>query len=114
MVDPYCTGIKGGLLLQASPGAELSAILSDWLGIEATPTCSCSAMSLRMNSLGPDWCEGEGMAEILDVMRAEHGKRWAAGKTLLPWTDAGARWLVLLACRRSRAKVAGDHAPAQD
>ena len=88
-------------------GTELKALLKDWLGIESSPTCSCNAMARRMDTLGPDWCEGEGMASILDVMRAEHGKRWAAGKTILPWTDAGARQLVLLACRRSRAKAAG-------
>ena len=88
-------------------GTELKAVLNDWLGIEASPTCSCSSMARRMDSLGPDWCEGEGMASILDVMRAEHGKRWQDGRTILPWTDAGARQLVLLACRRSRAKAAG-------
>ena len=91
----------------AGPGAELKSLLRDWLGMEASPTCSCSSMASRMDSLGPDWCEGEGMAEILDVMRAEHGKRWADGRTILPWTDAGARQLVLLACRRSRARAAG-------
>ena len=85
------------------PGRELKAILKDWLGIEATPTCSCNAMSLRMDSLGPDWCEGEGMASILEVMRDEHAKRRADGRTILPWTDLGARQLVLLACRRARA-----------
>ena len=89
------------------PGTRLKALLRDWLGIEASPTCKCNGMALKMNHLGPDWCEGEGMAAILDVMRAEHAKRWAAGKTILPWTDAGARQLVLLACRRSRAKAAG-------
>jgi hypothetical protein len=62
-------------------------------------------MARRMDDSGPDWCEGDGMALILDVMRAEHAKRRAAGKTLLPWTDAGARQLVLLACRRARAKA---------
>lgn len=97
--------------LVASPphrtGTELKALLKDWLGIESSPTCSCNAMARRMDTLGPEWCEGEGMAQILDVMQTEHGKRWAAGKTLLPWTDAGARQLVLLACRRSRAKAAG-------
>ena len=91
----------------AGSGTELKALLRDWLGIESSPTCSCNAMARRMDSLGPEWCEGEGMASILDVMRAEHAKRWAAGKTILPWTDAGARQLVLLACRRSRAKAAG-------
>ena len=87
------------------PGRELKAILKDWLGIEATPTCSCNAMARRMDEAGPDWCEGEGMASILEVMRAEHAKRWADGRTILPWTDAGARQLVLLACRRARAKA---------
>ena len=84
-------------------GTELKALLKDWLGIEASPTCSCNAMARKMNTLGPDWCEGEGMAEILAVMRAEHGKRWVNGRTILPWTDIGARQLVLLACRRARS-----------
>ena len=92
---------------EALAGTELKALLRDWLGIEATPTCSCNAMARKMDTLGPEWCEGEGMASILDVMRAEHAKRWADGRTILPWTDAGARQLVLLACRRSRARAAG-------
>ena len=89
------------------PGTRLKALLRDWLGIEATPTCSCNAMARRMDTQPIEWSESdEGMAEILDVMRAEHAKRRSAGKTILPWTDAGARQLVLLACRRSRAKAA--------
>jgi hypothetical protein len=87
-------------------GTELKAILKDWLGIEASPTCSCSSMARRMDALGPDWCESDqGMTQILDVMRAEHAKRWGEGLTVLPWADAGARQLVLLACRRSRAEA---------
>lgn len=97
--------------LVASPpyraGTELKALLKEWLGIEASPTCSCNAMARKMDTLGPDWAEGEGMASILEVMRAEHVKRWADGRTILPWADVGARQLVLLACRRSRAKAAG-------
>jgi hypothetical protein len=78
-------------------------LLKDWLGIEATPTCSCNRMSARMDALGPDWCESDaGMAEILHVMREEHAKRRAAGQTILPWTDFGATQLVRLACRRGR------------
>lgn len=88
-------------------GTELKALLKDWLGIESSPTCSCNAMARKMDTLGPEWCEGEGMTQILDVMRAEHGKRWADGRTILPWTDAGARQLVLLACQRSRTQAAG-------
>ena len=90
------------------PGTELKLLLKKWLGIEASPTCSCSSMARRMDSLGPDWCESDqGMTQIIDVMRAEHAKRWEAGKTILPWTDVGARQLVYMACRRSRAKAAG-------
>ena len=84
------------------PGAKLKALLRDWLGIEASPTCSCNTMARKMNDLGPDWCEGEGMSEILGVMRDEHAKRWADGSTVLPWTDFAARRLVLLACRQAR------------
>ena len=84
-------------------GTELQEILKNWLGIVSDENCGCRATAARMNRLGPDWCEGEGMAEIIDVMRAEHGKRWADGRTILPWTDMGARQLVLLACRRAKA-----------
>lgn len=62
-------------------------------------------MARKMDRLGPDWCEGEGMPEILATMRAEHAKRWAAGKTVLPWLEAGARRLVLLACKRARTNA---------
>ena len=101
-------GIEGRIYRQcefvsAGPGTELKALLKDWLDIESTPTCSCNAMARQMDTLGPEWCEVEGMAEILDVMRAEHAKRWADGRTILPWTDLGARQLVMLACRRARA-----------
>lgn len=89
------------------PGTELKALLKDWLGIESSPTCSCNAMARKMNQLGPEWCESDaGMAEILGVMRAEHAKRWADGRTRLPWTDLGAKTLVRLACRRAEAKAA--------
>jgi hypothetical protein len=87
------------------PGTRLKTLLRDWLGIEASPTCSCNAMAAKMNTLGPDWCEGEGMVEILNVMRDEHAKRWADGRTVLPWTDFAAKRLVLLACRQARASV---------
>lgn len=90
------------------PGTELHALLRDWLGIEPTPTCPCRSMAAKMDRLGPDWCESdEGMGEILGVMRTEHEKRRSEGTTILPWTDFGARQLVLLACRRARDKAAG-------
>jgi hypothetical protein len=93
--------------LATGPGTELKALLKDWLGIEASPACSCNKMAAKMNALGPDWCDSEaGLAEILGVMRDEHAKRWADGRTRLPWTDLGATQLVKLACRRARAKAA--------
>jgi hypothetical protein len=89
------------------PGTELKTLLKKWLGIEATPTCSCNRMAARMDALGPEWCESDaGMTEILGVMRAEHAKRRADGRTKLPWTDFGATQLVRLACRRARGKAA--------
>jgi hypothetical protein len=90
-------------VIVSGPGTELKALLKDWLGIEATPTCSCNRMAGRMDALGPDWCESDaGMTEILGVMRDEHAKRLADGRTKLPWTDFGAKQLVRLACRRAR------------
>lgn len=87
-------------------GTELKALLKDWLGIEASPTCGCNAMARKMDANGPDWCDGPGLPEILAVMRTEHGKRWQAKKTIIPWSDLGAKQLVKLACRRARAKNA--------
>lgn len=88
------------------PGAELHALLRDWMGIVPNDDCPCRSMAARMDALGPDWCESDaGMAEILGVMRAEHAKRLESGETRLPWTDFGATQLVRLACRRARAKA---------
>lgn len=88
---------------EGGPGTELKVILH-WLGITPSEGCACNVMASRMNTLGPDWCESEaGMGEILSVMRAEHAKRLADGRTRLPWTDFGAKQLVRLACRRARA-----------
>jgi hypothetical protein len=85
------------------PGTELKSLLRDWLGIEATANCGCTDMAAKMDALGPDWCEGVGMSQIVKSMQAEHAKRWADGRTRLPWIEAAARQLVLLACRRARA-----------
>jgi hypothetical protein len=111
--DDFCGSLRNCTAASGQPssdvahgaGSELHDLLRDWLGIEATPDCPCRSMAAKMNKMGPDWCEGEGMPVILGVMRDEHAKRWAAGKTILPWADAGARQLVLLACRRARAKA---------
>lgn len=86
------------------PGTELKAILRDWLWIDTGGGCGCNSMAGKMNRRGPDWCESDaGMEEILGSMRKEHSARREAGKMLLPFSEAGARLLVLLACQRSRA-----------
>lgn len=89
--------------LADGPGTELKMLLKNWFGIEATLGCSCNAMSRQMNAMGPDWCAGAGMPKILNAMRLEHAKR----KSWIPWSDIGARQLVLLACRRARANTSG-------
>lgn len=86
------------------PGTELKAMLRSW-GFEANLGCSCNAMARKMNSMGADWCEGDGLGEIVNAMRGEHAKRWQRGKTLLPWSDLGAQLMVRLACRRARART---------
>lgn len=105
--SPYSHGLLAAAgLSPGGPGTELKAILRDWLGITPSEGCSCNSMAARMDALGADWCEGDGLREILGVMREEHAKRWEAGETKLPWTDFGATQLVRLACRRARAKAA--------
>lgn len=89
-------------------GAELKTILRNWLGIEADAGCGCDAMASRMDALGPDWCEGPGLAEIVKTMQGEHAKRWADGRTRLPWSDLAARQLVKLACRRARQNASNN------
>jgi hypothetical protein len=87
---------------EGGPGTELKALLKNWFGIEATLGCSCNAMARQMNSMGASWCEGDGMPKIVDAMRREHAKR----KSWIPWSDIGARQLVMIACRRARSKPA--------
>lgn len=53
-----------------------------------------------MDSLGPAWCESEqGMAEILEAMRTEAGKRG------LPFLDAVGKMLVRQAVRSARRET---------
>ena len=86
------------------PGTELKALLKT-IGINATLGCSCNAMAHRMNAAGPDWCEGPGLPEILAAMKREHEKRRKARRTILPWIETGAKFLVRLACHRARARA---------
>jgi hypothetical protein len=100
-VHRQCDAGHSQAISNQKAGSELKALLKEWLGIEATPACFCDAMARQMDERGPDWCKGDGMASILGVMHDEHAKRWADGRTILPWSDIAARQLVLLACRRA-------------
>lgn len=109
VVERDCrTGAPAVTAPAEGPGTELKAILRDWFGFTASAGCSCNAMARKMNTHGPDWCEGAGLPEVLAAMRAEHSKR----KTILPWSDLVARKLVRLACRRARRRRAKTHLDA--
>lgn len=99
------SGASASAELGDGPGTELKTLLKSWLGFDATLGCKCGAMARRMNQSGPAWCETAGMPEILAAMRGEHEKRRAKNQIVLPWSEFGARQLVLLACRRARAKA---------
>lgn len=90
-------------------GTQLKSLLKEWLGFESSPTCRCNSMAAKMDMLGPDWCESDaGMSEILEVMKTEHRKRRSSNQTILPWSDFGAKQLVLLACRRAKNALTTD------
>ena len=89
------------------PGYELELLLSRWFRIVSSPGCSCRSMARKMDVLGISWCESKvGMAEILGAMKSEHAKRREARQTILPWSEAAARTLVRMACKRARRKLA--------
>lgn len=92
-------------VLGDGPGTELKAILKDWFRIEANFGCSCNAMAKAMNKHGPEWVRTVGMQPILDAMKSEHARRAKKGQTILPWSQWGARQLVLLACARAERKA---------
>lgn len=87
----------------SGPGTILKNLLKDWFGILSETGCKCNSMSLKMDKLGPDWCESEqGMSEILDVMKLEHNKRFNDGTIIIPWNTIIAKKLIEFACYRAR------------
>lgn len=85
--------------VESGPGTELKLLLYRWLGIQATPNCSCNARAAQMNQWGPEECE-QRMEEILD---------WLAGEARvrgLPFVRLAARQMVRLAIRNARSKPA--------
>jgi len=78
------------------PGTELSKLLKRF-GIEPTPTCSCRAMSQKMDQWGCDEAsKPERIDEVVAVMRAEAEARG------LPFLDVAGRLLVKKAIRNAR------------
>lgn len=83
----------------AGPGTELKALLKDWLGIQASPNCSCNARARQMDEWGPDLCE-QNLSTIVDWL----GEQAKARK--LPFVRFAAEQAVKLAIRRARKKAA--------
>lgn len=81
------------------PGTELKALLKDWLGIQASPNCSCNARARQMDEWGPDLCE-QNMDTILQWLEEQATARQ------LPFVRFAAEQAVKLAIRRARKKAA--------
>lgn len=81
------------------PGTELKALLKDWLGIQASPNCSCNARARQMDEWGPDLCE-QNLATIVGWLEEQAKAR------KLPFVRFAAEQAVKLAIRRARKKAA--------
>ena len=82
------------------PGTELSKLLKRF-GINPTPTCSCRAMSQKMDLWGYDEAsKPERIDEVVAVMRAEAEARG------LPFLDMAGRLLVRRAISNARKAAA--------
>lgn len=87
------------VLPSGGPGTELKALLKTWLGITATPNCSCNARARQMDVWGPDECERR-MPEILLWLEEQARAR------SLPFVRFAAEQAVKLAIRRARRAAA--------
>lgn len=82
------------------PGTELKKILS-YIGITATPTCSCNDRARRMDEMEakePGWCT-KNMDTIIGWLREESEKRG------LPFVEIVARGIVNLAIKRAKKNI---------
>ena len=83
----------------SGPGTELKAILKDWLGIVASPNCSCNARARQMDEWGPDLCE-QNLPTIVTWLEEQAKAR------NLPFVRFAGEQAVKLAIRRARKKAA--------
>lgn len=85
----------------AGPGTELKALLK-YIGIVATPNCSCNARAAEMDrreAETPGWC-AENIETILDWLKEQADARG------LPFIRMGAKVLVRRAISNARKKAA--------
>jgi hypothetical protein len=85
----------------AGPGTELKALLK-YIGIVATPNCSCNARAAEMDrreAETPGWC-AENIETILDWLKEQADARG------LPFVRMGAKVLVRRAISNARKKAA--------
>lgn len=92
-------GWPGGKAPCGGPGTELKKLLRRWLGITATPNCSCNARALEMDAWGPDGCETH-MQTILDWLREQATARG------IPFISFAVERVVRLAIGRVRRRQA--------
>lgn len=83
----------------SGPGTELKGLLKDWLGIQASPNCSCNARARQMDEWGPDLCE-QNLQTIVGWLEEQAKAR------KLPFVRFAAEQAVKLAIRRARKKAA--------
>ena len=79
----------------ARPGAKLKSLLKSWLGVSASPNCSCNARARAMDdneAREPGWCE-KNIDEIVGWLEEEARKR------RLPFVRYAAKLLVRRAIR---------------
>lgn len=76
------------------PGSVLSSLLS-YVGIKATPNCSCKKRAIEMNERGNDWCE-ENIDTIIEWLREESRNR------NLPFVESIAKLLIIKSIKISR------------
>lgn len=84
--------------LERGPGTELKKLLKKWLGIKASPNCSCNARARKMDEeehREPGWCEKH-IDEIVGWLREEATRR------KLPFVNTAGKILVRRAIKNAK------------
>ena len=86
------------LAVSGGAGTEMKNLLRR-IRITSSPTCSCNARAIEMDSRGIEWCE-QNIPTIVAWLREEAGKRG------LPFVDLAGTTIVKLAIRRAKKRAA--------